>query len=151
MYNRSMTKTCTNCGQTKPLEDFHRNKNTKDGRAYSCKPCMNQAVGRRHKDPVYRERQETQAAKKTKANREFLWKYLTEHPCEHCGNSDPRVLEFDHIDQNTKTADISYLVYRSPLERIQEEIAKCRVLCANCHRIRTAHQLGYWWTKLDTV
>jgi hypothetical protein len=34
-----MTKTCSRCGETKPLESFHRNRSRHDGRAHYCKPC----------------------------------------------------------------------------------------------------------------
>ena len=34
------------------------------------------------------------------------------------------------------------------LRRILEEIAKCSVRCANCHRIRTAVQFGRWSTQI---
>lgn len=33
-------KTCKTCGKTKPFGEFHRNKNSRDGYAYSCKPCV---------------------------------------------------------------------------------------------------------------
>lgn len=146
-----MTKTCTMCQEEKPMDEFHRNSRNKDGRAYRCKKCMNKTVNEHHKREDYRARQISQKADRTSINREYLWEHLNAHPCEHCGNTDPRVLEFDHINQENKSADISYLVTRASLGTLQEEITKCRVLCANCHRIRSAHQLGYWWTKLDTA
>lgn len=142
-------KKCTKCGAEKPLDEFHHNKNTKDGRAYNCKQCMGLRLKtHRETNDAYKERQITQKNDRTNLNRQFLWDHLSNNPCEHCGNDDPRVLEFDHIDTNEKTADISYLVTRASLETLKEEIAKCRVLCANCHRIRTAYQFNYWWTKL---
>jgi len=36
-----MTKRCPDCGLTKPLEEFPRNRNSKDGRHAYCKPCHN--------------------------------------------------------------------------------------------------------------
>jgi hypothetical protein len=61
--------------------------------------------------------------------------------CADCGYADPRyagVLEFDHVDATNKEADICSLVSnRASWERIEAEIAKCDVLCANHHRIRT--------------
>lgn len=36
-----MMKRCPDCGETKTLEDFPRNKNSKDGRHTYCKPCHN--------------------------------------------------------------------------------------------------------------
>lgn len=63
----------------------------------------------------------------------------TTNPCLDCGNRfPPECMDFDHIDSTTKIADISHLVVgRYSWEKIEAEIAKCEVICANCHRIRT--------------
>jgi hypothetical protein len=76
--------------------------------------------------------------------RELTLEYLRCHPCVDCGNSDIRVLHFDHIDPSTKTAGVMYLVKtRYGASRVMDEIAKCEVRCANCHAIRTSEQ-GSW-------
>jgi hypothetical protein len=68
----------------------------------------------------------------------FAWNYLLGHPCIDCGESDPVVLDFDHV-VGVKRANVSMLVYRGHnLETVASEIAKCVVRCANCHRRRTA-------------
>jgi hypothetical protein len=73
--------------------------------------------------------------------------YLKECSCIDCGISNPLVLEFDHIDPETKSANVSDLVMRRlSWKRVFAEIQKCVVRCANCHRIRTAVQRG--WTRL---
>lgn len=61
-------------------------------------------------------------------------------PCADCrGVFAPHVMDFDHRDPNTKkfqlTASVALLKTR---EELLAEIAKCDVVCANCHRIRTA-------------
>jgi hypothetical protein len=62
-------------------------------------------------------------------------------PCRDCGVQYPPVaMDFDHV-RGQKVADLSTLVVGSSLDRIREEIAKCEVVCANCHRIRTASRL----------
>lgn len=77
--------------------------------------------------------------------RQLLLEYLNNHPCEQCGESDPVVLEFDHIDPSTKTATIAKLLSgHAGWNRISTEIDKCRVLCANCHRRHTYIQQGHW-------
>jgi hypothetical protein len=59
-----------------------------------------------------------------------------------CGESDAVVLEFDHLDE--KTASISELVSCAATTRsVDAEIARCEVVCANCHRRRTARR-GRW-------
>jgi hypothetical protein len=77
--------------------------------------------------------------------RQVVLSYLAINPCVTCGETDPLVLEFDHIDQINKIDSISRMINdcRS-LKEILAEIDKCQVLCANCHRRRTHMQLGYW-------
>lgn len=69
--------------------------------------------------------------------RRCVYEYLKSHPCVDCGESDPVVLEFDHVRGN-KDSNIATLVFRAtnPL-RVIEEITKCEVRCANCHRRKT--------------
>lgn len=50
-------KQCSICRIIKPLEDFHRNKNRKDGRDCRCRSCKNaKGKARYHSDPAYKER-----------------------------------------------------------------------------------------------
>lgn len=73
---------------------------------------------------------------------DYLLAYFKSHPCTDCGETDPVVLEFDHLDPEGKSFTIgSALPYRN-WERILEEIGKCEVVCANCHRRRTAVRRG---------
>lgn len=56
-------------------------------------------------------------------------------PCADCKQSfPPYVMDFDHLDPSTKLRGVAWL--RSE-RAIREEAAKCEVVCANCHRIRT--------------
>lgn len=49
--------------------------------------------------------------------------------------------EFDHMVQGEKLANVSALIQRRvALDRIRAEIAKCLLVCANCHRISTKTQ-----------
>ena len=57
-------------------------------------------------------------------------------PCADCGKTfPPEVMDFDHIRE--KRLEVSRLLYVSGTAALLEEIGKCEVVCANCHRIRT--------------
>jgi len=72
-----------------------------------------------------------------KRNRQKVLAYLKSHPCVDCGESDPIVLEFDHV-RGKKRDIISKLCGRYCWEELEKEISKCDVRCANCHKRRTA-------------
>lgn len=73
----------------------------------------------------------------------YVLKYFQEHPCMDCGETDPLVLDFDHIDPKTKVNNISKLINSNhTIEILIDEIAKCEVRCSNCHRRKTARDFG---------
>lgn len=76
-------------------------------------------------------------------NKRLLREYLQTRRCVDCSVSDIRVLEFDHLPGFEKVKDVARMVTGSTYswERILEEINKCEVVCANCHRIRTLIRL----------
>ena len=60
--------------------------------------------------------------------------------CEKCGyKSHHAALDFDHIDPKNKYRDIAKM-HTTNIEILKQEIKKCRVLCANCHSIKTYGQ-----------
>jgi hypothetical protein len=72
---------------------------------------------------------------------EFIVAYLREHPCADCGEADPLVLEFDHL--RDKKFSIASVWRDHKWETVLDEMAKCEVVCANCHRRRTARRGGF--------
>jgi hypothetical protein len=72
---------------------------------------------------------------------EYLVAFLREHPCMDCGESDPVVLEFDHL--RDKEFGIAQGLRDREWQSVLDEIAKCDVVCANCHRRRTARRGGF--------
>lgn len=83
--------------------------------------------------------------KRVNNNLKYISEYLLHHPCVDCGESDIVVLEFDHTAED-KFGNISNLTRKGySLETIKNEINKCEVVCANCHRRRTAKRAG--WDK----
>jgi hypothetical protein len=54
--------------------------------------------------------------------------------CKDCGENHPACLQFHHRRRSEKTGDMATLLSRNwSRQRILEEVAKCDVLCANCH------------------
>lgn len=54
--------------------------------------------------------------------------------CNICGEAHPATLDFHHLSPAHKTAGISEMVKNASRAKILEEIKKCVLLCANCHR-----------------
>lgn len=125
----------------KTLTEFSRGK--QNGYHAWCKLCV------KAYDSLYYKQNKHRRPPQRKADRErkqdYIFAYLSKNPCVDCGESDPVVLEFDHINGNKIAAIADYLT-RSIL-RIKSEIDKCVVRCANCHRRKTAKELGYYRYK----
>lgn len=146
--NTLLTKQCTTCKRTLELSQFNKNKSRSDGLAGQCRTCTTEANKqyRRHLPaekkvatlPAQRKRQK----KLTLEKRLLVLAYAAQHGCIDCGEKDPIVLEYDHVD-GSKIAAISRLVSQNAsIDVIRAEIEKCEIRCANCHRRRTTVQLN---------
>lgn len=141
-----MKKTCTKCKNEKEKEEFNKNKTKKDGYQNICKICSREKSKKFYNDNVETQRVVIYKQKKDrkKESRQKVNEYLSFHPCLDCKNNNIIVLEFDHRDRSKKHKAISEMVATGyAWSKIKEEIDKCDVRCANCHRIKTAKQLGY--------
>ena len=107
-------------------------------------PDARRAYNRQYQRQWYQKNREVHLARVlrvTRRAREAAKEYINEvkHcPCAHCGGRfPPFVMDFDHV-RGTKVANLSQLRGgRSAWSKILDEIAKCEVVCANCHRLRT--------------
>ncbi len=142
-----MVKQCSKCGLRKLLKEFYKRKSgLRVGEYYeSCKDCY-KSRGRNY----YHQNREKQLdlAKKRKLRyieerKKFLEK-IKNKACSDCGEKYPAwVMDFDHRDGQIKVSSVSKLAFRkiSSFEKIKEEIEKCDLVCANCHRQRTYKRL----------
>ena len=145
---------CKQCNESKPLERFHKDKARKNGFYPNCKDC--EAIRRKIKyesnkeyelgvQKIYRDSNKDKIYEKRDLRRDVnqikIFNYFKDHPCVICGESDPIILDFDHL--NNKHKNISDMKYQS-WKTIEKEIAKCQVLCSNCHRRKTAKQFNYY-------
>lgn len=82
--------------------------------------------------------------------RRYIQEVKSQSPCADCGLQYPYyVMQFDHC-RGTKSGDVSKLGNFGTLDALKEEIAKCEVVCANCHahrsfmRLGSANHIGEW-------
>lgn len=76
--------------------------------------------------------------------RQMVWDYLLANPCVDCQETNPIVLQFDHVT-GKKTAKISTLVNRNiSIEKLKLEISQCEVRCSNCHAYKTASEWNHY-------
>lgn len=143
-------KTCTSCKEEKSYAEFHANKAKSDGHQSQCKAC------RRVGNAAYYQSSKSRQAEKRKANKCRLLErnrqivlMALKSGCVDCGTMDIRVLEFDHVADD-KSFTIGRMMEDVGEMRLLREIAKCEVVCANCHKIRTCERLGSWRSKLPS-
>ena len=138
---------CSKCGAVCPLEQYKLKDKRNGRREFWCPVCRSVYQKRWYRNHPEGHKASVLAYNKA---RTLEWQgriqdYLRTHPCVDCGESDPVVLEFDHV-RGEKADRISRMV--CDLRRwdvIEQEITKCDIRCANCHRRRTAYDLG--WKK----
>lgn len=127
------TKTCNKCGKKKLLGDFAKNKTKKDGLSGNCKECQKEFT-RSHYErntEYYREK----ARKRDALIVKWYQDLKSTLKCEQCGESHLACIEFHHKDPSQKELSLSRAVCQSwSVDRMKKEIAKCKVLCSNCHR-----------------
>ncbi len=119
------------------MSDFHKSRGRRDGLQSYCRECSTRNQRRwlkRHRDVRHRY---TRSVRQKHVLRKM--EYLRGRSCVDCGETDPLVLEFDH--RSGKSKNVADLV-RSTVswKRIEQEMAKCEIRCANCHRRKTARE-----------
>lgn len=131
-------KKCTACKAIKSVSDFNKNKAKSDGLNNICRECSNKRSRQYYAENTEHHKANVVDRKwaAIAANQSRYLTYLSEHPCCDCGNTDIRVLEADHLHSKYKNVS-DMLSTGSSWSRILTELAKCDIVCANCHRIRT--------------
>lgn len=120
---------CNTCQQSLPLLMFGFKDKLKTKRRSNCKQCCN-----KH-NATYRNKNKDKINQTQRDNTLWLADYKIKQGCKICGyRTHSAALEFHHRDPDSKKANVTHL--RSSSKSIIEiEIAKCDVLCSNCHRI----------------
>ena len=133
---------CAGCKEEKPEGEFswrYKSQGIRQSYCRACKRLSNQRWYQRHK-----EEQKERVARNTERYEGTARAFITaakDVPCTDCGGIfPPEAMDFDHVVDG-KIANVSRLARSSNIRKVQEEIAKCEVVCACCHRIRTRLRL----------
>ena len=132
------SKQCRRCAQVKALSEFSRKSRAKDGLQLYCKACARDIYVAHYKE--HKQKIVAPNIARTKKNRpldrQFVWDYLLAHPRVDCGESDPIVLEFDHV-RGDKRGNVSQMAQgECSLQNLTKEIEKCAVPIAIAVRLR---------------
>ena len=142
---------CGRCGEMKPVSAFYFKDRRRGVLKSYCVPCAN-AYSHEHYQrnrATYVARADAWRRRERPRIRELIDEYLRSHPCVDCSESRITLLEFDHRDRAEKALSVARLARNTTWTKVEHEIKKCDVRCANCHRRRTASQFG--WAKLGGV
>jgi len=139
-------KPCFECGEVKPASSYGVDNKSKDGLQRRCKPCKNANSKAYYQTETGRELNLRVRRRNYVASARAVWDHLSTHPCVDCGESDPIVLEFDHV-RGEKHFNLGARGQRT-VKQVLAEIEKCDVRCSNCHKRATAAR-GGWYRWLD--
>jgi hypothetical protein len=124
-------KTCLKCQKIKELDKFPNKTASKDGKHPYCKECKSTYYD--HKYWKQKKEKGLPTNESRKKNREWVNDYKKSLQCAKCGESRYYVLDFHHTEPDKKDGNISEMLGRHSIKRVQDEIRKCIVLCKNCH------------------
>ena len=131
-------KRCAVCGQDRPLEQFAIKEAAKRTRASRCKPCQREYARVWYARNAARHRANVSISRAARRRRlRELVVAAKSVRCADCGHRHaPESMDFDHV-RGSKVDTISRLIMTGAEAALRDEIAKCDVVCANCHRLRT--------------
>tara|TARA_R100000781_G_scaffold14941_2_gene12303 strand:+ start:1617 stop:2096 length:480 start_codon:yes stop_codon:yes gene_type:complete len=139
-------KKCSYCEKYYKMSDFSWKLKRLNKRSNKCRQCTNEYsrkhyIKYKHK---YKKRVKVNTEKYKKERRDLVYEFKLSNPCASCGESNPIVLEFHHLDPKEKRNDVSNMASHGySAKSIEKEIEKCIILCANCHRKKTAKQQNW--------
>ena len=126
-------KFCPSCEDVLPLDLFSLS-------STRCRECANKAA-REYYDKVKHDKEWKDKRNLKVKQKGFDSKMKAiEHmggKCHDCGGVfSPAVYDFHHLDPTQKEYNIGDIVRKVDFEKVKEELSKCVLLCANCHRVR---------------
>jgi hypothetical protein len=133
---------CCSCNKNKKECEFSFKNKKLHIRNTKCKDCHSEYMKSHYKNnkSLYMQRAKQSTKKLRESNRVSMLEFLKDKSCKDCGINDVRVLEFDH--KHDKYMNVSKMMGNHSWKSILEEISKCDIRCANCHKIKTHEQFN---------
>lgn len=134
----SSMKRCSKCREVKPETDFYKKGKHLHSKCIPCHKAYHASWYREH--PGRREIVRKAQIKFRRNIRDYIRELKDNKACMDCKISYPHyVLDYDHRPGENKLYNVSNIASRINWnkDKIDQEIAKCDLVCANCHRIRT--------------
>jgi hypothetical protein len=127
-------KICNRCREHKEEEDFPPSQWEK--KSSRCRACQKELSADHYQK--YKKNYDRRDAQKRAKYKKFIDSRKNK-PCMDCGETyPPYVMDFDHRDPAKKSFCIAKARHKGvTFKMLEEEIAKCDLVCANCHRKRT--------------
>ena len=142
-----MHKVCTRCDEDKAIDEFNYRNKSKGTHQSHCRKCSKAYLKKHYHSNTqyYRDKAKYHTRRYEKIAKTTIYEIKLGNPCVTCGESDPRVLDFDHIDPSQKSHNVANMVKSGhSVKSILDEVSKCQILCANCHRRKTARHFSYF-------
>lgn len=125
----------------------HNEEHVKKGSRTGCRSCNReyQAKWNAQNKALAQERNRNSQRNKRKREMELYLSLFDGKACVDCGEDRIPCLDFDHDDPTQKSFGVSQgFRLRKSWEEVQIEAEKCTIRCANCHRIKTANEFGWY-------
>lgn len=132
-------KRCSCCCSVKGLSNFSFDNSSPDGRGYYCRTCANTKARAHHakmaSDPDWVDKKNEKNRNRFRVAKQKAVEYMGSK-CHDCQTVYPNyVYDFHHLDGDTKLDNPSALLNKT-WGRAKQELDKCIMVCANCHRER---------------
>ena len=126
------TKICSKCKEEKSIELFSKNKSKKSGYSCECKEC-HKIIRKKYYDNNKEKEINRVHIRRTQQVKDFK-EFKSKLKCILCNENHIATLHFHHLDPSIKEIDLPTAVRLGwSRDKLEKEINKCVVLCANCH------------------
>ena len=126
-------KVCSKCGIEKDATEFYSSTRCSDGLQSRCKQC-NKVDHKQHYQKDKDKYKERSKSRRQRVLTEYM-EWRSKQKCCRCGETEEACLDAHHSDPSQKEFSLSKLgIEEFGSERWHAELAKCIIVCANCHR-----------------